>query len=108
MQMFGYISTSTDRDFAESFAYNDKENGKVATLFHIKWSKGCNYFYMNNGAFKHENEVLLLDGANFEVLSVDKATYGGPADDFLRTGQFVKEKTDEIMLIVLKSFEMPT
>jgi hypothetical protein len=100
--MFGYISTSLNRDYAESFAYNEKEFGKVATLFHIKWANHNNYFYMNNGAFKHEDEVLLLDGSNFEVLSVDKVLYhGGISEGFLKTGQFVKETNEELMLIVL-------
>ena len=71
MAIHGYLSTSLLRDLAESFAYNDPATHKKAVLYKINWKSAYYYFYMDMGSFKHEQEVLLFDGLEFEVVSVE-------------------------------------
>jgi hypothetical protein len=72
MSMFGFISTSVERKVAEKFAYNDPDNGKIKVLFHIQWTHSYDYYFMDMGSFDDEEEVLLLDGQRFEIVSIKK------------------------------------
>ena len=49
MSLFGYTSTSLNRDAAEGFAWSNDVLGKMKTLFVIEWDYSRNYYYMNMG-----------------------------------------------------------
>lgn len=76
ISLFGYVSTSLDRSAAEGFAYKDPATGKTPVLYIFKWARGSDYYLMDMGAFRHEQEVLLCDGLTFEVLSVKEEESG--------------------------------
>ena len=63
--IIGYISTSLNREYAESFSFTDQDNGKIATLFKINFKSSDGYYLMNNGAYPEEQEVVLTDGFQF-------------------------------------------
>jgi len=73
IQLFGYTSTTLDKNAALKFAWQNKDSGHHKVLFHIKWKSfgGC-YYYLNAGAYDHEKEVLLLDGVLLTVESVEE------------------------------------
>ena len=72
IQLFGYTSCSLKENTALSFAWQNEETGHHKVLFHIVWSHYNNHYYLNAGAFDHEEEVLLQDGATLIVESVDE------------------------------------
>ena len=71
IQLFGYTSCSLSKNQALSFAWENKESGHHKVLFHFKWNSEYDHYYMNAGAYDHEEEVLLYDGALVEVISVE-------------------------------------
>ena len=75
MRLFGYISTSRDRKVAEKFAYSNKEAGLKKVLFVIHWFDHTCHYFMNTGAYNHEEEILLYDGTIFQVVSVQDEDY---------------------------------
>lgn len=75
MSLFGYTSTSRNRSQAESFAFSNKDSGIKRVVFHIHWEDAQQHYFMNSGAFDHEEEILLADGTEFGVLSVRDEQY---------------------------------
>ena len=73
IQLFGYTSTSVDKNLALTFAWQNQHSGHHKVLFHIKWKSpnGFHYYYLNAGAYDHEKEVLLKDGVVLTVESVE-------------------------------------
>ena len=71
IQLFGYTSTSPDKNVALKFAWQNQHSGHHKVLFHIKWDCGTHYYYLNAGAYDHEKEVLLVDGVVLIVESVE-------------------------------------
>ena len=67
----GFTSTTMIRSIAQKFTWSNEESGHEATLFEIMWKNRLNYYLMDMSAFPDEKEVLLVDGAKFEVISVD-------------------------------------
>ena len=65
MRLFGYTSTSRNCNQAESFAFSNKDSGIKRVVFHIHWQDHYNHYFMNHGAFDHEEEILLYDGTQF-------------------------------------------
>ena len=57
---------------ALSFAWQNEETGHHKVLFHIVWTNCNDHYFLNAGAFDHEEEVLLADGAALVVLSIDE------------------------------------
>ena len=72
IQLFGYTSTSLDKNLALTFAWQNQHSGHHKVLFHIKWNCIGAYYYLNAGAYDHEKEVLLLDGVVLTVESVEE------------------------------------
>ena len=72
IQLFGYTSTSPDKNVALKFAWQNQHSGHHKVLFHIKWKSSAFYYYLNAGAYDHEKEVLLVDGAFLTVESVEE------------------------------------
>ena len=72
IRLFGYTSTSVDKNLALKFAWQNQHSGHHKVLFHIKWNSRRAYYYLNAGAYDHEKEVLLVDGAKFTVESVEE------------------------------------
>ena len=70
MMLFGFTSTSRSRSAAESFAFSNQHTKAKRVCFHIHWENAQDHFFMNAGAFEHEEEILLFDGVGFRVLSV--------------------------------------
>ena len=70
MRFYGFTSTSRKRSEAESFAFSNKVSGAKRVLFRIHWRNTGYHYFMNEGAFEHEEEILLYDGLQFHVLSV--------------------------------------
>ena len=71
MRLHGYTSCSLTRNTAESFMWENKESGHQKVLFHIKWKNLWGAYFLNTGAYEHEEEVLLADGAQLIVDSVE-------------------------------------
>ena len=72
IQLFGYTSTSPDKNTALKFAWQNQHSGHHKVLFHIKWNCSIAYYYLNAGAYDHEKEVLLGDGVSLTVESVEE------------------------------------
>ena len=72
IQLFGYTSTTLDKNAALKFAWKNQHSGHHKVLFHIKWNSRRAYYYLNAGAYDHEKEVLLADGVYVTVNSVEK------------------------------------
>ena len=60
--LHGYTSTSLSESSAFSYAWEEPETGHQKVLFHIKWMNKHAAFFLDAGAFDHEEEVLLNDG----------------------------------------------
>ena len=52
----------------------NQETGHQKVLFHIKWDMKFQHYYLNAGAYNHEEEVLLMDGVILYVDSVSEET----------------------------------
>ena len=63
-----------NRTAAEGFAWSSPKTGHTATLFKIMWKRYFGYYVMDMSAFPDEKEILIYDGTNFEVLSIEKTT----------------------------------
>ena len=74
IQLHGYTSTSLKKDTALNFAWENKDSGHEKVLFHIQWDRQNNCYFLNAGAFDHEEEVLLFDGTALKVLEVKDVT----------------------------------
>ena len=74
IQLHGYTSTSLKKDTALNFAWENKNSGHEKVLFHIQWHQKFRCYFLNAGAFDHEEEVLLYDGAPLTVLEVTDVT----------------------------------
>ena len=72
MTLTGFTSTTMIRSIAQKFTWSNEESGHEATLFEIMWRSKYSYYLMDMSAFPDEKEVLLVDGAEFEVISVNK------------------------------------
>ena len=66
---FGYTSFSLVESKALEFAWQDKSHEKV--LFHLVWNAPNQHYYLNAGAYDHEEEIVLMDGAWSIVESVE-------------------------------------
>ena len=73
IRLFGYTSTSLSKDQAMGFAWENKHSGHHKVLFHIKWNGAENHYFLNAGAFDHEQEILLKDGLKIDVISIEDA-----------------------------------
>ena len=67
----GYTSTSLLKSSAKTFVWEDAKTGHQKVLFHFKWKDSGDAYFLDAGAFDHEEEVLLLDGAKLIVESVE-------------------------------------
>ena len=78
--LIGFVSTSLDKQAAEEFTWSNPDAGIEATLFKIHFKCEINYYVMDMSALPQELEILLEDGAKFEVVSVEKTQdqYGEP------------------------------
>jgi hypothetical protein len=79
-----------NRSAAEEFAWSNSKTGHTATLFQIMWNRTIDYYVMDMSAFPDEKEVLIVDGMEFEVLSIEKTT---------------KSNNEPLNIIVLKVHE---
>ena len=70
IQLFGFTSTSTSKDQAMSFAWEDNTTGKSKVLFQINWACDTHHYFLNAGLYDYEQEIVLLDGAPLFVLEV--------------------------------------
>ena len=70
MCLYGFTSTSRHRNIAESFSFENAEAGMRRVLIRIFWEGKTDHYYMNQGSFEHEEEILLMDGLNYAVVSI--------------------------------------
>ena len=70
IQLFGYTSTSTSRDQAMSFAWENKTTGHSKVLFQINWDNKVEHYFLNAGAYDYEQEIVLYDSVCLCVLEV--------------------------------------
>ena len=82
IRLFGFSSCSLEENIALSFAWDNKDQGKKKVLFKIKWK--CEYFayFLDNGAYDDEKEVLLADGQNLLVDSVEEKFFDDAREDY--------------------------
>ena len=59
VQLFGYTSTSMNKNMAEKFAWENEILGKKRVLFRIEWCSVYNHMFLDMGAFNDEEEMLL-------------------------------------------------
>ena len=67
----GYISCYLDKSRAMSFAWEDVTTGHQKVVVHIKWNFRGAVYFLDAGAYDHEQEVLLKNGIEFVVESVE-------------------------------------
>ena len=60
--LFGYTSTSLNEGLALGFAWENSETKHQKVMFHIVWSSQWDHYFLNAGAYDHEEEVVLMDG----------------------------------------------
>ena len=70
--LHGYTSTSLQKSIALNFAWEEPKTGHQKVLFHIKWLDVFSAYFLDAGAFDHEEEVLISDGAKLLVESVEE------------------------------------
>ena len=70
--LHGYTSTSLKESSAMSFAWENAKSGHQKVLIHFKWESYLNAYFLDAGAFDHEEEVLLYDGVHLIVESVEQ------------------------------------
>ena len=75
MCLYGFTSSSSHRHIAETFAHDNEQAGLKRVLIHIYWNDKEYHYFMNAGAFEHEEEILLYDGVNYQVVSVQDPKY---------------------------------
>ena len=54
IQLFGYTSTSLDKNAAEKFTWENKISGHKKVLFHIIWENSYENYFLNAGGYDHE------------------------------------------------------
>ena len=59
---------------ALNFAWQDKHSGHQKVLFHLNWNFVGSHYFLNAGAYDYEEEVILLDGTDAKVISVESIT----------------------------------
>ena len=71
IQMYGYTSTSQEKDTALKFAWENPTSGHQKVIFKIKWDDPYVHYFLNAGAFDQEKEVLLMDGTDLIVEGIE-------------------------------------
>lgn len=51
--------------------WENQKSGHQKVLFHFIWNRIEFHYFLNGGAYDHEKEVLLMDGAFVFVISVE-------------------------------------
>lgn len=69
---FGYTSCSLTASTAFGFAWENKDSGHSKVLFHINWNDDTDHYFLNGGAYDHEEEIVLVDGTSATVESVEE------------------------------------
>jgi len=54
INLFGYISTTKDRKFAENASFLQENSALKRVIYHIQWDYRYNHYYMDMGYFAHE------------------------------------------------------
>ena len=54
MRLFGYTSTSKDRQQAENFAFKNDDLGIKKVLYQIQWNDSRHYYVLTMSAFAYE------------------------------------------------------
>ena len=72
--LFGYSSFSLKKNTAMSFMWENATSGHHKVLFHLKWKSGASHYFLNAGAYDHEEEVLIMDGCQVLVTSVSEVS----------------------------------
>ena len=55
-----------------SFMWENQDSQTQKVLFHFKWKCNIDSYFLDGGAYDHEKEVLLYDGAKVTVESVQE------------------------------------
>ena len=71
INLFGYTSCSLKKDAAMKFMWQNQDSGHHKVLFHIVWNSNGYHYYLNAGAYDHEEEILLNDGARVSITAID-------------------------------------
>ena len=71
ISLFGYTSCSLNKMTALSFAWSNQKTGHSKVLFNIKFKREYDAYFLNAGAYDHEQEVLLIDGNMLYVVSIE-------------------------------------
>ena len=72
IQLWGYTSTSTSRNQAMTFAWENETTGHQKVLFKILWHRKNKHYYLDAGAYDYEHEIVLYDSVKLKVLEVKK------------------------------------
>ena len=73
IRMLGYTSALMRREDAEKLEIeppDDIYNDYFKVLLCFKPNGGWGSYFLNAGAYDHENEVVIVDGARLKILSV--------------------------------------
>ena len=54
------------------FMWENQDSGHHKVLFHIINNSGYRHYFLNAGAYDHEEEVLLMDGVRLAVEGVEE------------------------------------
>ena len=72
INLFGYTSCSLKKDAAMKFMWENQDSGHHKVLFHIINNYNICHYFLNAGAYDHEEEVLLMDGIRAKITSVEE------------------------------------
>ena len=75
MNLKGYTSTSKSLEVAKSFAFNELTEGKCAVIYKIYFRGDEGLLDMsdsNFSAFAGEREVLIQDGFQYKIKSIEE------------------------------------
>ena len=70
--LHGFSSCSLDKSLATSFAWENAATGHSKVLFHIKYNYNASAYFLDAGAYDYEKEVLLRDGVDLWVESIQE------------------------------------
>ena len=61
------------KQYMSRFDQDNLKGKKVETkdvLLHIEWSSNWSHYYLQVGAYDHEQEVVLMEGTQISIVSV--------------------------------------
>lgn len=79
------------------FMWDNQETGHHKVLFHVQWDLRTCHYYMNAGAYDHEEEVLLYDGVGLKVEDVSEVLDKAGKGSLQNFDYYDSEEDDDVL-----------